>query len=204
MEDNRRGYDLPFSAEPGVQITFIAIGLLGIGGTVWFAKSEGVPFLLAFAVLFLAIVLYYAGQLASRLHIVPEGVAITLFGRTLRRFPAEKVRVIAAVRKYNNKGTHHDVIALCAYTLEELTELGKKHTPKLLQNGADLWHGETAAKYLWRRAESMKGELNLHKHILWLDWSPERLRLLREMYPQAQWLDCTQKKLFDAQLREEH
>ena len=73
----------------------------------------------------------------------------------------------------------------------------------LCRKGADLWLGETAAKYLWRRAESMKGDLNLHRHILWLDWSPERLKLLLEMYPQAQWLDCTQKKLFDAQLREE-
>ena len=115
MEEKRRGYDLPFSADPGVQIAFIGIGLIGIGATVWFAKSEGEP---------------------------------------------------------------------------------------LLQNSADRWHGETAAKYLWRRAESLKGELNLHRHVLWLDWSPERLKLLLEMYPQAQWLDCTQKKLFDAQLKQ--
>lgn len=203
MEEKRRGYDLPFAADPSVQIVFMAIGLIGIGATVWFAKSEGEPLLLVLVALFLAIILYYAGQLVARLHIVPEGIAVTLFGMTLRRLPAEEIRVIAAVRKYNNKANPHDVLAVCGNTLEDLTELGRKHTPKLLQNGADLWHGETAAKYLWRRAESMKGELNLHKHILWLDWSPERLKLLLEMYPQAQWLDCTQKKLFDAQLREE-
>lgn len=200
MEEKRRGYDLPFSADPGVQIAFIGIGLIGIGATVWFAKSEGEPLLLMATALFLGIVLSYAAQLMARLHIVPEGVAVTLFGMTLRRLPAEEIRLIAAVRKYNNKANPHDVMALCVNTVEELTELGSKHTPKLLQNSADRWHGETAAKYLWRRAESLKGELNLHRHVLWLDWSPERLKLLREMYPDAAWLDGTQKKLFDAQL----
>ena len=200
--EEKRGYDLPYAADPSVQIVSMVIGLICIGATVWFAQSEGVQLLLVFVVLFLAIILYYAGQLAARLHIVPEGIAVTLFGMTLRRLPAEEIRLIAAVRKYNTKANPHDVMAVCINTLEELTEFGKKHTPKLLQNGADLWLGETAAKYLWRRAESMKGDLNLHRHILWLDWSPERLKLLLEMYPQAQWLDCTQKKLFDAQLRE--
>lgn len=201
MKENWRGYDLPYAVNPSMQLTDIVIGLIGTGGVVWFALSEGKPFLLAFVLLFLAIVLYYAGQLAARLHIVPEGIAVTLFGLPLRRVPAEEIRVIAAVRKYNNKGTHHDVMALCANTLEELTELGIRHTPKLLQNSVDRWYGETAAKYLWRRAESFRGELNLHGHILWLDWSPERLRLLREMYPEAQWLDGTRKKLFEAQLK---
>lgn len=202
MEGKRRGYDLPFAADPSVQIVFMVIGLIGVGATVWFAKSEGVPFLLVFVALFLAITLYYAGQLVTRLHIVPEGIAVTLFGVPLRRFPAEEIQVIAALRKYNNKANPHDVMAVCVNTMEELTGLGTKHTPKLLQNGADRWYGETVAKYLWRRAESMKGELNLHRHILWLDWSPERLKLLLEMYPEAQWLDCTQKKLFDAQLKQ--
>lgn len=201
--EKKRGYDLPYAADPGVQIAFMVIGLIGIGATVWFAKSEGEPLLLVLVALFLTIILYYAGQLAARLHIVPEGIAVTLFGMTLRRLPAEEIRLIAAVGKYNTKANPHDVMAVCVNTVEELAELGNKHTPKLLKNTADRWYGESAAKYLWRRAESIRGELNLHRHILWLDWSPERLKLLLEMYPDAAWLDGTQKKLFDAQLREE-
>lgn len=200
MKENRLSCDLPLVVDPSVQITFIAIGLLGSVGVMWFARSEGVPFLLVFGLLFLAIALYYAGQLAARLHIALEGITVTLFGMTLRRVPAGAIRNIVAVRKYNNKGNHHDVMALCANSLEELAELGNRHTPKLLKSSMDRWYGETAAKYLWRRAESFRGEFNLHSNIFWLDWSPERLKLLLEMYPHAQWLDGTEKKLFDAQL----
>ena len=114
----------------------------------------------------------------------------------------EQIHLLAGVRGCYNKADHQDVIAVCTDSLEELTALGRQHTPKLLQNGEDRWHGETAAKYLYRRATSLRGNLNLHKRILWLDWSSERLNLLREMYPQAQWLDCTEKKLFETQLRE--
>ena len=203
MEEKRRGYDLPFSADPGTQIAFILIGLIGMAGVVWFAKSEGVSFLLVFTVLFLAIILNYAVQLLARLHIIPEGIAITLFGLTLRCVPAENIRVIVALRKHETKANPHDVMAVCANTVEELTELGNRHMPKLLQNEADRWYGQTASHYLYCRAVSVKGDLNLHKHILWLDWSPERLRLLREMYPEVQWLDGTEKKLFDTRLKQE-
>lgn len=196
------GYELPFSADPGTRILFIVIALAGLAGTVWFANREGVPLLLLFTVLFLAIILAYAGELLARLHIGPEGIAVTLFGMTLRRVPAEEIRAIVAVRKYNTKANPQDVMALCANTIEELVELGTQHTPKLLRNEADHWYGETAAKYLYRKAVSMGGDMNLHRHILWLDWSAERLGILRRMYPEAAWLDGTEKKLFDAQLKQ--
>lgn len=198
---DKRHYDLPFAENPGEWIAFILIGLLGLTGTVWFAWREGVPFLSVFAILFLAIILDCIGQLLARLHIGPEGIVITLFGKPLRRCPADEIRAIAAVRKYNSKANPHDVIAVCTNTVEELTELGKKHMPKLLQNEKEHWDGESAAKYLYRRAVSVGGELNLHKQILWMDWSSERLEILRKMYPNTQWLDGTQKKLFDAQLQ---
>lgn len=202
VEEKPRGYDLPFSADPGTQIGFVVIGLAALAGSLWFARSEGQPFLLVITVLFLVIILYYVGQLLARLHIVPEGIAVTFFGLTLRRFPAENIRVIVALRKYETKANPHDVMAVCANTVEELTQLGNRHTPKLLQNEVDRWYGQTASNYLYRRAVSIKGELNLHKHILWLDWSPERLKLLTQMYPNALWLDATEKKRFDAQLEQ--
>ena len=200
MEETPRGYDLPYSANPGVQIAWISIGLLALAGSFWLYREEDPIILVIIAVIFLPIILCYAGQLLVRLQIFPEGVAVTFFGVTLWRWSAEKIRVIAALRKYENKANPHDVMAVCANTVEELTQLGNRHMPKLLKMEADRWYGEAAAKYLYRRAMSFRGELNLHKHIFWMDWSPERLHMLREMYPHAQWLDCTQKKLFEEQL----
>ena len=55
--------------------------------------------------------------------------------------------------------------------------------------------------YLYHRSMTVPGDMNFMRDILWLDWDPERLQILRQMYPDAQWLDCTQKKIFDAQLK---
>ena len=201
MQENQQGYDLPYSADPSVQIAWICIGLLALAGSFWLYREEAPMVLVIIAVIFLAIILCYTGQLLARLHIAPEGISITLFGRSLRRWPAETIQTIVALRKYEGKANPHDVMAVCNNTVEELTELGNRRMPKLLKQEADRWCGEAAAKYLYRRAMSFQGELNLHKHILWMDWSPERLAMLREMYPRARWLDCTQKKLFEAQLK---
>ena len=202
MEETPRGYHLPYAADPSYQIAFLGIGVAALAGSLWFARSEGQAVLLLITALFLAVILTQAVQLLARVHIVPEGISITLFGWTLRRWPAERIRVIGALRKYEGKANAHDVMAVCANTVEELTELGKRNMPRLLQNEADRWYGEAAAKYLYRRAVSFRGELNLHNHIFWMDWSAERLDMLMELYPQAQWLDCTQNKIFDAQRKQ--
>jgi hypothetical protein len=47
---------------------------------------------------------------------------------------------------------------------------------------------------------TVPGEMNFMRSILWLDWDPERLMLLRQMYPDAMWLDCTRDKIFEKQL----
>ena len=201
MKETPQGYHLPYAAEPGYQIVFLGIGVVAVAASLWFARSEGQALLLLITALFLAVILTQAAQLLARVHIVPEGISITLFDWTLRQWPAERIRVIGALRKYEGKANPHDVMAVCANTVEELTELGKRNMPGLLKNETDRWYGEAAAKYLYRRAVSFRGELNLHNHIFWLDWSPERLNMLLEMYPQAQWLDCTQKELFGEQLK---
>ena len=197
--------DMPLAAEKGKRIGYLLLSIVGTAATAWYAVSEMGRssygwVLLVMPMVMLALTVFYLGGLLARLHIAPEGIAITLFGLTLRRLPAERIHLLAGVRGYHNKADHQDVIAVCADSLEELTVLERQHTPKLLQNGVDRWYGETAAKYLYRRATAVRGSLNLNKRILWLDWSAERLNLLREMYPQAQWLDGTEKKLFDAQL----
>ena len=202
LEEKHRGYDLPYAADPSYQIAFMGIGLVALAASLWFYWSEGAPVILTLTVLFSGVLLTYAAQLLARLHIVPEGIAITLFGITLRRVPAEQIRTIVALRKYENKANPQDVMAICSNTVEELTVLGNRNMPKLLQREADRWYGQTAASYLYRRANTFRGEMNLYKHILWLDWSVECLGILREMYPNALWLDGTEKKIYDAQLKQ--
>lgn len=130
---------------------------------------------------------------ASKLYVLPEGITVTLFGRTLRRFPAGQIKLLAGFRENTVKAASMS-IAVCSKTLEEFQEWGK------CCGYEEPWEGEQIIKYI-SRIPSIVCDLNLHSKILLLDWSPERLGILQEMYPDVQWLDCTQKKLFEEQLK---
>lgn len=118
-----------------------------------------------------------------KLHLVPQGIALTLFGITVRRVPVEKIRIISAV-KYSEKLGAVEQIAVCMMTLEEIN----------CATAEDLYN------YLRISAGSLRVSLNLNRYILWLEWSPERLKLLRKMYPHVPWIDGSPDRRFDNQL----
>lgn len=208
MEDNRRGYDLPYAVVTGTRIGTLGVAVVcTVLCVIVFCSLIQPDTILDWIVtlapalaMLIVLVLPEAAVLCAVLHIVPEGIAITVLGKTVRRFPAEKIHFITAVSGSASRN-RVDKIAVCEQTLEELTQLGYKATPKIMRIPNPRWAGEFAESYLYHRGMSLSGELNDMRKIIWLDWSPERLKLLLEMYPQAQWLDCTQKKLFDAQMK---
>ena len=206
MSETGRGYSLPYAVDRGVRIGTIlvmsvctvACGLL----FVWMIRP-GIwyDWLICFLPVLLILVLFPSNvlELFAVLHIVPEGIAITLFGKTVRQLPAEQIRFLTAVPG-NAASDRVNRIAVCDKTLEELTELGYKTTPKSMRIKNPRWPGEFAESYLYHRSMTVPGEMNFMRSILWLDWDPERLMLLRQMYPDAMWLDCTRDKIFEKQL----
>ena len=58
-------------------------------------------------------------ECSLRLHLVPEGAAVSLFGRTLARYPAERLTVIRWDKDQMN-GPRMDRLVLSALSLEEL------------------------------------------------------------------------------------
>lgn len=207
MEKSGRGYSLRYAVDVRNRIAQIAVAAACFAGlTVMevIESSQGNFSIWKFMSLPLAMlivwILYTVMELLAQLHIVPEGITVTLFGKTLRRFPADQIRFISGVRLCY-RAYHKDLIAVCMYLPDELSELWKKRTPKMFQNSRELYPGENAGKYLYRKGYSLSGEMNCQKRILWLDWSPERLEILRQMYPDAQWMDTTQKKIFEQQLK---
>ena len=201
-----RGYSLPYVVDRGVRIgTIIVMSICTVVSGflfVWMIRP-GIwyDWLICFLPVFLMLVLFSSNilELFAVLHIVPEGIAITLFGKTVRRVPAEEIRFLIAIPG-NAANDRVNRIAVCDKTLEELTELGYKTTPRSMRIAKPRWPGEFAESYLYHRSMTVPGEMNFMRSILWLDWDPERLMLLRKMYPDAQWLDCTQKKIFEVQL----
>ena len=60
---------------------------------------------------------------ASKLHILPEGIAVTLFGRTLRRFSAGQIQLLAGFRE-NTVKTVPMSIAVCTDSLKMFQDWG--------------------------------------------------------------------------------
>ena len=172
----RRGYDLPLTekkwmfwlalAAMSLMIFNIERSLLDMGGELaWIMR-------LFYPLMFLVVAQEFINCF-GRLHLVYEGIAITIFGRTLRQFPREEIRFLGGVR-YSHKGNVHEWICVCDRFLEE--------------------------KYLRRYAGSLRRQLGFHRRdILLIEWSPERLDKLMQMYPQAPWCDLSDKKKLDAE-----
>ena len=197
--ENNRGYSMPLPikfwprAYAGIiWLIFAAVclasllpefrALVEIGDTKWHALRFAavvtcVPFLMVGLSSFL------------KLHILPQGIALTLFGKTIRRVPAEKIRVISAVR-YSHKADTVDQIALCLLPLPEILEKEK----------LDSSEERRVYYYIYRRSRYYRVNMNLSREILWLDWSPERAKLLMAMYPNARWVDGSPDSRFDKQL----
>ncbi|MBR5125514.1 MAG: hypothetical protein IKU68_02140 [Oscillospiraceae bacterium] len=206
MGEQGRGYSLSYAVDKGVRIgTVIVTAICAVLSSVLFAgmllPGSWIDWAVALLPILMMLTVLFANllELFAVLHIVPEGIAITVFGRTLRKFPAEKIRFLTAVPG-NAASDRINRIAVCDKTLEELTELGHQSTPKIMRIKNPRWPGEFAGSYLYHRSMTVPGEMNFMRPILWLDWDPERLRILRRMYPNARWLDCTRDQRFEKQL----
>ena len=146
--------------------------------------------------LLVLIYLGIAGAWLAKLHFVPEGIAVTLFGITLKRRSVSRIRLITAAR-YGDQ----EKIALCDYSLEELMARAYDSKSKRLREGGEGWSGEWTYQYLRQKHTTGKGEFRDYR-IYWIWWDPERLQALRSMYPQALWVDLSKDKIFDKQLEE--
>ena len=206
MTKKARGYDLPYAVDTGVRIGTIAVmavcTVLCSVMFIWMIwPGTLLDWLIALCPMLLMLFLFSSNilELFAVLHIVPEGIAITLFGKAVRRVPAEQIRFLTVIPG-NAASDRVNRIAVCDKTLEELTELGYKTTPRSMRISKPRWPGEFAESYLYHRSMTVPGEMNFMKRILWLDWDPERLHILRQMYPNARWLDCTRDQRFEKQL----
>lgn len=208
MYEEKQTISLPFavdSKDAAVQCgvyfgVFAGLGLL-LG---WLMASRGYApgemglILAVYLAIALATWLPMALRCVMKLHLEAQGVRITALGATLRRYPLEKIRFLTAMAcSGKNRTASRSQILLCAYTFQELATKGgwEYGGPRPIE--------ECARQYLNRYANAYYlRELNLTRRILWLDWSPERIRLLRWMYPDAMWADFTQNRIFDKQMND--
>lgn len=199
------GYSMPFLPPKTKKLTFwllllmlLLILLIGIlecqemmaNGVLKNLKS--LVLLCGLAVAYLCLL----GTCFAKLRFAPDGIWVTLFGITLKYHSAARIRLITAVRYHD-----FDRIALCNYSLEELESRAYYSNPELLRDSRECWVGEWTYEYLRRKHPSQRDRLP-DRLIYWIWWDPERAQTLRNLYPQAQWVDFSKDKIFDKQLEE--
>ena len=92
--------------------------------------------------------------------------------------------------------------AVLAPVLEELAEEQERKTPKMLRNTRTRpgWAEDAVRQLLIRYSTSPRIQFGFfRKDILLIEWSPERLELLLQMYPGVPWVDLSEKKKLDAE-----
>ena len=127
-------------------------------------------------------------------HFVPEGIAVTMFGKHLRLYQAEEFRLC-----YQHRGTNFHWIAVSCLDPEQLTGRREQQLRKswMYKSSVDHkrnlpgWQTMFARDQL--RAEARKAIWNpLNKDVFWMEFSPERRGFLRAMYPQISWISADQ------------
>lgn len=119
-------------------------------------------------------------------HLVPEGIAVTLFGRELRLYPVEKMKLCV-----HRRGVDFNWIAVSCLSCEQLVKRREERLRRgfFSKSGVDYkmhrprWQDWFLQDQL--KAESRKALLNpLQMDFLWMEFSWERWGMLRTMYPE--------------------
>lgn len=204
MDEYRRGYDLPLTTQKW-QLWEMLLAVPILAFTVEWTATELYPedgwLMRCVYPLLLYATGMELGKQFSKLHFVPEGIAVTVFGKTLRQFPRENIRFLGGI-SYTKKSRVYKYICICARTLDEMACEQDRRTAKMFRDSPTLpgWTENMAEKYLLHYVASLRRQFGIpRKDILLVEWSPERLELLMEMYPGVPWCDLSDKKKLDAE-----
>ena len=174
-------------------------GLLAAGlVTIWTAILMFLPnplaILLGVGYLTLGLLLAAGGAVGmvhglTMVHLTPEGIVLTLFGRPYRQYAAKDLKAFALVQRgiSKNQTTH---LCISLKTPEELALVNNpdERTRRLAaQRHRATWQEALAAQYLRRRAKVIFWSLP-GKDLVFLSFHMHTLGLLRLLYPQIPWL----------------
>ena len=124
-----------------------------------------------------------------RIHLVPEGIAVTLFGRDFHRWPAEELKLFLRMETVTSDGRENMLIVSCRDT-EQLAALREaqlrkgiltRHDPDYRKKKSG-WQSGFAREYLDKIARSDSRRLPGNGLIVMTD-TPECRELLEKMYP---------------------
>ena len=128
-------------------------------------------------------------------HFVPEGIAVTLFGKNLRLYPAEDLRLC-----FQGRSPNYHWIAVSKLHLEQLARRREQRLRrswmykstvdyKIRQPG---WKAAFAREQICTEGRKAMA-VPLGKDCFWIEYTPERRGFLRAMYSQLPWINTEEK-----------
>ena len=176
-------------------------GLWSFGAAFRTLASEGFGYSLLF-VLGLSLICLWLGlkSLAKgqlRVHLVPEGIALSLFGRTIQTYPAEDMKLACFVDKGSYQESNVFLCVSC-HDLQELALLRRQTLEKNPYTRTNIpyrqrkgdWQRTFAREYLRSRTGILPWSIP-EKGIFYMVTTPERKALVEKMYPELPWEDMT-------------
>jgi len=155
-----------------------------------------------FLILSMALVCLWLGMMCfvktqTRVHLVPEGIAMSVFGHTFRTYPAEELKLACFV----DKGTYQESNVFLCVSCHDLNGLAQLREQALRKNPytrtnipyrqrANNWRQTFAREYLRSRSGMLPWALP-RKGIFYMVTSPERKALVEQMFPGLPWEDLT-------------
>lgn len=182
----------------------IALCLYGLGGSGAVGReavADGFAFsmllILGFSTACLWLGLKCFAKSQVRVHLVPEGIALSIFGHTFRTYPVEDLKLACFV----DKGTYQEsnvFLCVCCHDMKELALLRQQALRKNpytrtnipYRQRANNWQRTFAREYLRSRTSMLPWALP-RKGIFYMVTSPERKALVEQMYPDLPWEDLT-------------
>jgi len=192
--------DVPWMAvATGILLSFYGVLILFLGIRDMITYNFRYSFILiagfAFILLWLGLKCLVKSQV--RVHLVSEGIALSLFGKTFRTYPAQELKLCCFV----DKGTYQESnVFLCVscHSLETLALLWEqscrknpvtRHDLPFLKRKSD-WQQSFARSFL-RKHSSLFPWTIPEKGIFYMVTTRERESLIAQMYPQLPREDLT-------------
>ena len=203
MRSNTNSITFPLVDAPWVLVcTGIAVLLIGcacLGALISEAVYSGFDFfmlpVMAFAALCLWLGLKCLAKSQIRVHLVPEGIALSLLGYTFRAYPAEDLKLACLVDKGPYRETYMFLCISC-YDLQELALLRQQRLQKNPYTRTNLpfrqrkggWQRTFAGEYLRSRIGILPWDIP-RKEMFCILASPEPTALVEQMFPDLLWED---------------
>lgn len=131
-------------------------------------------------------------ELMKKVHLVPQGIAVTMRGKTIAQYPVEEIGMFFAVEWWEKGWVR--ILGISRQTPEEITGMRERQLQRGVFTRDELkfrkrdpnWQRTFRQEYLLKRGR-LAWLMPWKKDILWLELTPDNIAMLRYWYPEIPW-----------------